>query len=230
MEEAEIAVLTRRLARCARRCAELDASRSRLVAEADETFMRIERELHDGVLQRLTTTGMELQAVHDALPASDPARGTLTRLGEQLAEMAAEVRELSRRTFPAILTDGGIGPAMRSLSRHAAVPVELKIPRPGRYPARLEITAYRVLSDVVEHAVQARASHVSAQVAEQDGCLCLTVTHDGTSAGEDSDVVTLVVRDRVDALGASLDVGTSPSGGTTAVAGFPIGDRGSDTG
>lgn len=215
-----IEVLNRQLARCNRRCAGLDASRSRLMTEADDTFMRIERELHGGVLQRLTTTGMELRLARDALPAGDPARRTLASVGEQLAEMAAEVRELSRRIFPAILSDGGIGPAMRSLSRHALVPVELDLPPLGRYPALLEITAYRVLSDVAEHAVHARASHVSVQMADRDGRLRLVITHDGTSDG--AGVVTPVVRDRIDVLGGRLDIGDSPGGGITVVAGFPV--------
>ncbi len=206
----------------AQRCAELDASRSRLMAEVDDALMRIERELHDGVGQHLTATGMEARAARDALPADDPARATLFSLGERLVEMSAEVRELSRRTFPAILSDGGIGPALRSLSRHAALPVELDLAPLGRYPALLEVTAYQVLANAVEHAVNARASHVSAQMTDQNGHLRLVVAHDGADLGEGPDVVTPVVRDRADALGASLEVGTTLSGGATAVADFPI--------
>jgi hypothetical protein len=207
---------------CAQRCAELDASRSRLMAEADDAFMRIERELHDGVGQHLTATGMEVRLACDALPADDPARATLASLRERLVEMSAEVRQLSRRTFPAILSDGGIGPAMRSLSRHATLPVELDLTPLGRYPALLEVTAYQVLANVVEHAVHARASHVSVQMADRSGHLRLIIAHDGANLGEGPDVVTPVVRDRVDALGASLEVGTTLSGGATAVADFPI--------
>jgi signal transduction histidine kinase len=206
----------------AQRCAELDASRSRLMAEVDDAFMRIERELHDGVGQHLTATGMEVRAARDALPADDRARATLVSLGEQLVEMSAEVRELSGRTFPAILSDGGIGPALRSLSRHATLPVELDLAPLGRYPALLEVTVYQVLANVVAHAVNARASHVSAEMADQNGHLRLIAAHDGVDLGADPEVVTPVVRDRVDALGASLEVGTTLSGGATAVADFPI--------
>jgi signal transduction histidine kinase len=165
---------------------------------------------------------MEVTAARDALPADDPARATLVSLGERLVEMSAEVRELSGRTFPEILSDGGIGPALRSLSRHATLPVELDLAPLGRYPALLEVTVYQVLANAVEHAANARASHVSAQMTDQNGHLRLIVAHDGADLGEGQDMFTSVVRDRVNALGASLEVATTPRGGATAVADFPI--------
>src|SRR4051794_9741763 len=176
--------------------AELNASRLRLMAELDRTAERIERELHDGIQQRLTTTGMELRLVQAALPAGHPARAALDDIGEQLRAMEAEVRTLSRRTFPAILSEGGLGPALRSLARHAPLPVELSLGPSHRYPALVETTAYQVVSDIVERAARTGAGHVAVEITEPDGRLRLAVT----SGGDEQDLVSVVVLDRVDAL------------------------------
>ena len=190
--------------------AELNASRLRLMAELDGACERIERELHDGVQQRLTTTGMELRLVQAALPDDDPARAALAGLGEQLRAMEAEVRTLSRRTFPAILSEAGLGPALRSLARHASLPVELSVPPLPRYPALVETTAYHVVAEVVAHAARTQAGFVSVEIAERDGSLRLVVT-----GGSE---VSQVVRDRVDALGGRLD---TRAGGVAAA--LPVG-------
>ena len=205
----------------ARRCADLDASRLRLVGELDSASVRVERELHAGVQQRLTTTGMGLRLAQAELPAGDPAHKLLTSIDEQLAAMATEVRELSRRIFPAILSDGGLGPAMRSLARRAALPVELDVPRLRRYPAVLETTAYQVVSNVVEHAGRVRAGHVSVQITDLDGRLRLVAADDGFGGDENGDIILPVVRDRVDALGGSLDIRVTPEG-SVVVATFGV--------
>ena len=199
----------------AQRCAQLEDSRRRLLADVDATCERIERELHDGVQQRLTTTGMELRLRQEELPAGDPARDALAAIGEQLGEMSQDVRELSRRIFPAILSDGGLAPALRALSRRAALPVELELPTLGRYPAPLEVTIYQVVSQAVEHSARTRAGHVSVRIAELEGRLRLTVT-----GGDDLDGLSPILRDRIDALSARLDVQAG-----TIVADFPVPSR-----
>ena len=208
----------------ARRCGDLRASRLRLVNELDNAAIRVERELHGGVQQRLTTAGMDLRLAQAELLAEDPAHEVLTSIDDQLAAMAAEVRELSRRVFPAILTDGGVGPALRSLARRAALPVELEVPQLGRYPAVLETTVYQVVSNVVEHAARARAGHVSVQIIELAGRLRLVVTEDGTGSEDNGDIIRPVLRDRVDALGGSLDIRVTPEGSkVVATFGMPVG-------
>jgi len=194
-----VAALARQVAGLVELAAELNASRLRLMAELDGAYQRIERELHDGVQQRLTTTGMELRLVQAALPDDDPARAALAGLGEQLRGMEAEVRTLSRRTFPAILSEAGLGPALRSLARQASLPVELSVPPLPRYPALVETTAYHVVSEVVAHAARTQAGFVSVEIADRDGSLRLVVTG-GSEVGQ-------VVRDRVDALGGRLETG-----------------------
>ncbi|WP_127504627.1 histidine kinase [Actinoplanes solisilvae] len=183
-----------RLAGCAERCAELEASRLRLIAEHDAEVERIERELHDGLQQRLTTVGMELQLLESARPSGDNALATL---GEELAALAATARRLSRRVFPAILTEAGIGAALRSYARQAPLPVELNLPGLRRYPAVVEMTAYRLVVGVTEGA---SGTYVSVRGGDKTGRLRLIVEADG-DAGV---LISPPIRDRLDALNATL--------------------------
>ena len=94
--------------------ADLAASRARIVQAADETRRRIERDLHDGVQQRLVSLGLDLRAAQAAVPAELPELGAqLGRVAEGLGEALEELRELSHGIHPAILSEGGLGPALK---------------------------------------------------------------------------------------------------------------------
>jgi CHASE3 domain sensor protein len=115
--------------------AELAASRARIVAAADQSRRRIERDLHDGIQQRLVSLGLELRAVQAGVPADlARLRGELDQLTGELGHAVEELRELSRGIHPAILSEGGLGPALKALARRSAVPVELDVPMGQRLP------------------------------------------------------------------------------------------------
>jgi signal transduction histidine kinase len=109
--------------------AELIASHARLVAASDETRRRFERDLHDGVQQRLVSLALELHRAE----AIAPREGTdlvaqLAHVRQGLTGALDDLRELSRGIHPAILSGGGLVPALRALARRSAVPVELQSP------------------------------------------------------------------------------------------------------
>src|SRR5437870_11419587 len=140
--------------------AELMASRARVVAAADETRRRIERDLHDGIQQRLVSLGLELRAVQETVPPQlGELEGDLSRVAEGLASAFDELREISRGIHPAILSQGGLGPALRSLRRRSAVPVELDLHAERRLPERVEVAAYYVVSEALTNA--AKHAHAS---------------------------------------------------------------------
>ena len=116
---------------------ELAASRARIVAAGDQARRRIERDLHDGTQQRLVSLVLDLRAAGAVVPPEQPElRAQLARIADGLAGALEELRELSRGIHPAILSEGGLGPALKALARRSPVPVELEVDVPRGCPSR----------------------------------------------------------------------------------------------
>jgi GAF domain-containing protein len=127
---------------------ELAASRRRIVAASDQARRRIERDLHDGTQQRLVSLGLVARAAEADIPAGrGDLRAELSRIAAGLADAVAELQELSRGIHPAILSEGGLGLALRALARRSAVPVDLDVTTKARFPEPIEIAAYYVASE-----------------------------------------------------------------------------------
>jgi len=161
--------------------AALTASRARIVATADQTRRRIERDLHDGAQQRLVSLALQLREAQAAAP---PGAGELAqRLDGAVAEVNdvfEGLREIARGIHPAILTEGGLRPALRALARRSAVPVSLDVQVPGRPPEPVEIAAYYAVSEALTNvAKHAHASAAEVKVAAGDGVLRVDVRDDG---------------------------------------------------
>src|SRR5689334_24633092 len=107
---------------------ELSASRARIVAAADETRRRIERDLHDGIQQRLVSLALKAQMIETITPRpAGRIQGELSRLAYGLGTALDELREISHGIHPALLSESGLGPALEALARRSAVPVELDL-------------------------------------------------------------------------------------------------------
>ncbi len=105
--------------------AELRASRARIVAASDLTRRRIERDLHDGVQQRLVSLTLGLRAAASGIPAGlDGIEEELAQVASGLGGVQDDLREISRGIHPAILAEGGLGPALKTLARRSPIPVE----------------------------------------------------------------------------------------------------------
>jgi signal transduction histidine kinase len=205
--------------------ADLMASRARIVTAADETRRRIERNLHDGIQQRLVALALKLRLIEPDVPAEAPRLlEELSALDAGLLEAVEELRELSRGIHPAILTKGGLGPALRSLSRRSSVPVELDVRVDDRLPENIEGAAYYVAAEALTNAAKhAHASFVKVSAVIDSGHLRLTVQDDGNGGADPSGGSGLVgLTDRVEAVGGTLTI-TSPRGeGTTLTAELPL--------
>jgi signal transduction histidine kinase len=200
--------------------AELAASRARIVAAADETRRRIERDLHDGTQQRLVSLGLELRQAQSMVPAGLPElEAGVGRVSDGLNGVIEDLREVARGIHPAILSEGGLRPALRTLARRAAIAVEIDVAEIGRLPEPIEVAAYYVVSEALTNATRyARASAVHVWVEERDGYLRLTVGDDGVGGADPGRGSGLIgLRDRAEALGGSLKV-TSPVGQGTRIA------------
>ncbi len=198
--------------------AALAASRARIVAAADETRRRIERDLHDGIQQQLVSLMLELRMA--AATESDRAgelQAQLARTAQGLAGVVEELREISRGIHPAVLSSGGLGPALRALARRSAVPVELDL-HAGRLPEHVEVAAYYAVSEALANAAKhARASVVQVELHAHDTMVRVALRDDGVGGADGARGSGRVgLRDRVEALGGTLKV-TSPAGGGTTL-------------
>jgi signal transduction histidine kinase len=107
--------------------AELTASRARIVAAGDEARRRLERDLHDGAQQRLVSLGLQLRTAEALPPGQKSLRKLISNIATGLGGVSEDLREISRGIHPAILSSGGLGPALETLARRSAVPVELDL-------------------------------------------------------------------------------------------------------
>jgi signal transduction histidine kinase len=205
--------------------AELTASRARIVATADETRRRIERDLHDGTQQRLVSFGLGLRAAEAMVPpGADDLREQLARTAQGLAEAVEDLQELSRGIHPAILSKGGLGAAIKALGRRSAVPVELDVHVDRRLPKPVEVAAYYVVSEALTNAAKhAQASLIRVDVDDQDGMVRLAVTDDGVGGADPDQGSGLVgLRDRIEAVGGHIEIASPPGGGTSLVVAMPV--------
>ena len=197
---------------------ELSASRARIVAAADETRRRIERDLHDGIQQRLVSLALKAQMIETMTPRpAGRIQGELSRLASGLGTALDELREISHGIHPALLSESGLGPALEALARRSAVPVELDLNLGPRLDKHVEAAGYYIASEAITNAAKhAQASVIDVCVDARDGALTLSISDDGVGGADPSRGSGIIgLRDRVEALGGTILV-LSPSGqGTT---------------
>jgi signal transduction histidine kinase len=206
---------------------ELQRSRQRLVTSQDEARRRLERDLHDGAQQRLVTLSMDLRMARARADASGDVElsARLDGAEQELAQSLAELRELARGIHPAILTQTGLGGALRSLAERSAVPAEVRSVPGRRFSPEVEATAYFFVSEALAN-VAKHAQASSVWVAAEDGGerLTIEVGDDGVGgAAMNGGSGLRGLADRVEAVGGRIDVLSDPGAGTTLRAEIPCG-------
>jgi signal transduction histidine kinase len=209
-----------------RQLEEVHASRARILAAADEERRGIERDLHDGAQHRLLGISMSLQDVRSQAASIGAPEVLLDRLelvAVELREAMREMRELARGIHPAVLTNEGLEPAVRTLARRCTVPVELGIDLNGRLPAPVETAAYYVVAEGLTNV--ARHSHATrsrVQLGLENGFLVVEVSDDGSGGASPVNGSGLRgLSDRVAALDGVLTVTSARTGGTCLRAEIP---------
>jgi signal transduction histidine kinase len=205
--------------------AELRASRARVVAAADETRRRIERDLHDGAQQQLVSLALQVRGAQARLPQGlGELEPELKDIAAGITDLLDEVREMARGLHPPILSKGGLDPALKTLARRSAVPVVLDIRTEGRLPQPIEVGAYYVVSEALTNAAKhAKASSVAVDVEAVDGVLRVLVRDDGVGGADFARGSGLVgLRDRVEALGGWIAVESAPDAGTAVRVELPL--------
>jgi len=203
----------------------LAASRARFVEAGDAERRRLERNLHDGAQQRLVAVALQMRLA-DGKVEGDPqmAHRLVAGAQEELSAALDELRELARGIHPAILTDRGLGPALRALTERAPVPVEIEDVPEERLPPAVEVAAYYVVAETITNAAKyANASRVTVAVSQSNGSALVRVTDDGVGGADPargSGLRGLV--DRVEALAGRLHVDSPPNGGTRVDVVIPL--------
>jgi signal transduction histidine kinase len=206
--------------------AELKASRARIVAATDESRRQIERDLHDGVQQRLVSLALAMRAAEPCVPSEQTElRLTLSQTVAGLNDALAELREISRGIHPAILSQGGLATALRTLARRSRVPVEVTVAAEGPLPAQLEVAVYYVVAEALANiAKHARAESAWVDLERSEAALRLHVRDDGVGGADPARGSGLIgLSDRVQAVGGAVTVDSPPGGGTCLKVTLPIG-------
>jgi signal transduction histidine kinase len=202
--------------------AEVAASRARIVAASDETRRRIERDLHDGVQQRLVTQALLLSGIRDRVPAD--VRAEVDQVREEMAATRQELRDLCQGVHPAILVEVGLGAAIRALARRSPLPVRVQLRTQDKLPASCEVTAYYVAAEAFTNAAKhAAASAVDILVEQAGGTLTVQVRDDGAGGADASRGSGLTgLRDRVEAVGGTMTVDSPAGAGTVLTVLLPV--------
>jgi predicted ATPase/signal transduction histidine kinase len=205
--------------------AEVAASRARILAAADQTRRRIERDLHDGVQQRLVTQALLLAGIRDRIPAD--VRAEVDQVRDEMAATRRELRDICQGVHPAILVEAGLGAAIRALARRSPLPVRVQVRAIGRLPGSCEVTAYYVAAEAFTNAAKhAHASAVDILIEQAGGMLTVQVRDDGAGGADASRGSGLTgLRDRVEAVGGNMTVHSPAGAGTVLTVLLPVRDH-----
>ena len=196
--------------------AELLASRARIVAASDEGRRRLERDLHDGIQQRLIALALDVQTLRTLdSDSGSPQRHGLERLERDLDAVLEEIRHISQGLHPALLSRRGLRPPLQTLARRSPIPVELQVSGP-RSAEAIEVAAYYVASEALTNAIKhSQASVITIEVLSTDSAVRAVIEDDGVGGavvGSGTGLTGLI--DRIDALGGTVEIGSGAAGGT----------------
>ncbi|MGW8352010.1 sensor histidine kinase [Streptomyces wedmorensis] len=207
-----------------RRIDELAVSRAAVVQAVDAERRRIERDLHDGVQQRLVALAMLLGRARRSRDR-DPgqAEALLEQAHREAREVLSELRDVAWRVYPSALDALGLEEALGGVAQRCAVPLRVRyeagdepLPRP------VEAAAYFVVSEAVTNAAKhSSASAVAVRVSRDGPLLTVRVEDDGTGGADPAGGGLTGLRSRVAALDGVLRIDSPLGGPTTLVAELP---------
>jgi signal transduction histidine kinase len=202
------------------RNAELQASRLRIVTAADESRRTIERNLHDGAQQHLVALAVKLGVAAELVDDDpDALRELLSDLRSDVSVTIGELRSLAHGIYPPLLRERGLAEALRAAALRSPLATRVTGTLPGRLAAEVEAAAYFCCLEAMQNSAKHAGVDATVEVALGwcDGELSFEVRDDGVgfepaaAAGHGFENMT----DRVGALSGSLEVVSTPGGGTS---------------
>lgn len=202
-------------------------------AAADEERMRLARDLHDGVLQTLTGTALQLQTA-ERLIDRDPAEaravlgGVQHTIADEQRDLRFFIQELKPGQIGALDEGGGLVPALRDLGRRieSVWGVRLRLPaEPPQLPVSGSLPGeiYRIVQEAAVNAGRhGEATQVTVGFALDDGRLAISVADNGHGfpfhgrMDHETQLAThrgpRNLRERVVALGGTMDIESGDAG------------------
>jgi signal transduction histidine kinase len=206
---------------------QLRASRSRIVAAADQSRRSIERNLHDGAQQRLVALAVKLGLARQLLEKSpDQVGPMLEDLRAETQSTLTELRELAHGIYPPLLMDRGLGEALVAAANRSTLPAEVRSDV-ARYAPDVEAAVYFCVLEAMQNAGKhaGDGSRITIDVHENDGDLCFDVADDGAGFDTTGDAVRghgfVNMADRLGAIGGTIDVRSAPGAGTHVTGWIP---------
>jgi len=219
------------LDRLRQQAVELQASRGRLVAAADEERRRIERNLHDGAQQHLVALAVKVRLV-EQFAERDPekAKSLMGQLKDDVKLAIEELRALAHGIYPPLLSSAGLGEAMTAACRRAPLAASLEADVVGRYAPEVEAAVYFCCLEALQNAAKHAGSGASARVHiwEEAGGLLFEISDDGEGfeSGQDGEGAGFInMRDRLGAAGGTLRVESAVGHGTRIYGAVPVSAR-----
>jgi signal transduction histidine kinase len=195
-----------------RRIAELSASRAGIVAAVDAERRRIERDLHDGLQQRLVALGMLLGRAR-----RNESRDLLRQAHEESQRALEELRDIAWRVYPAALDDLGLRDALATVAERCALPVRIRCDLPGRPIPQVETAAYFTVREAVTNAAKhSGATLVDVSILQRDTMVIVRIIDDGAGGADPGGGGLSGLARRVAALDGRFHL-SSPDGGPTVV-------------
>jgi signal transduction histidine kinase len=206
---------------------ELRDSRRRIVAAQDERAKKLERNIHDGAQQQLVALAVQLRLA-DSLIERDASKAhdLLADLQGRTSQTLEDLRDLARGIYPPLLADQGLPAAIEAQARRSPVSVTVDPDGVGRYDQDVEAAIYFACLEALNNVAKyADASSARIRLWQEDGQLGFEVSDDGrgfdvTSARSGSGLQG--ISDRIEAVGGSVRVASSPGSGTRLSGWIPI--------
>ncbi|CAN5363841.1 hypothetical protein BH20ACT24_BH20ACT24_13310 [soil metagenome] len=216
--------LTEDLLRSAR---EVRASRKRIVSAQNEERRRLERDIHDGAQQQLVALAVKMGLARQLL-SRDPGRAgeVLEETARNSVEALETLRDLARGIYPPLLADQGLGAALAAQARKASLPVKVEAEGVERYDQGTEAAVYFCCLEALQNVTKyASATHARIRLAGERGWVSFAVEDDGRgfdpgTTAPGSGLTNM--RDRLAALGGTLEIVSHSGEGTTVTGRVPL--------
>ncbi|MEX0666894.1 MAG: sensor histidine kinase, partial [Acidimicrobiia bacterium] len=210
------------------RAEDLAASRRRMMEVQNLERRRMERGLDEGAQQLVVSLKVKLNVASRLAhgEGSEPLAQMLEGMSADAQQAISQIRSLARGLYPQLLEAEGLVSAVRSIAESAPVPVEVEYKEVGRLPGELEATAFFCISEAVTNAAKHGGGQpVRVRISRSDGRLEFEVSDQGPGFDPSKAQMGSGLRnisDRIDAVGGSLAIESTPGLGTRIKASLPV--------